>query len=106
MTRLLSLVLVMVLLAGCAHQSESRPVPTPLETPADCAVPAGLTGVDSPPTKPTGNYSQKAVADYLVELHVWGSAGWARIEQIAIDSRDCQRLNKEKTWTSTGTQQK
>lgn len=104
MTRLLPLVLV--LLTGCTHQPESRPAPSPAETPADCAVPAGLTGLDSPPIKPTGNYSQKAVADYLVELHAWGSAGWARVEQIAIDSRNCQRLNKEKTWTSTGTQQK
>lgn len=104
MTR--ALWLVLVLLAGCAHQPESRPAPTPAETPADCAVPAGLTGTESPPIKPSGTYSQKAVAAYLVELHTWGNAGWARIEQIAIDSRDCQRLNKEKTWKSTGTQQK
>ncbi|WP_157966874.1 hypothetical protein [Pseudomonas sichuanensis] len=102
MTRLLPLVLV--LLAGCAHHPESRPAPTPVETPADCAAPAGLTGIDSSPTKPTGNYGQSAVAEYLVELHAWGAAGWARVEQIAIDSRDCQRLNKEKTWKSTGTQ--
>lgn len=83
MTRLLPLI---ALLAGCSTTPDPPPMPP---APVLCVVPDKMTDQDDKPARPTGDYSQKDVADYIKRLHRWGSQGWLKIKSIDRWSSDC-----------------
>lgn len=81
--------MLMVLVAGCASQPEALPPAQPMPAPVVCQVPAGMTVGERAPARPRGEYTQRDVAAYLVELHRWGAAGWARLRAVETWSDGC-----------------
>ncbi|MCC5811188.1 MAG: hypothetical protein JJU06_12535 [Ectothiorhodospiraceae bacterium] len=90
------------LLAGCASQPEPLPPATIVTPPVVCEVPAGLTAGDDEPARPQGEYTQRDVAEYVVELHRWGASGWARVEAIEAWSEGCVRRERLRTGQQAG----
>ncbi|WP_151208985.1 hypothetical protein [Bordetella petrii] len=75
-------------LAGCAGAPASPPPPTD-PAPVLCAASAGQTELEARPDKPTGTYSQRAVAAYIEQLHRWGTRGWEKVAAVRAWSNDC-----------------
>lgn len=97
------LVLMVAMLSGCA--STPDPVPPVLPAPVLCLVPGEMTGSQARPEKPTGDYSQQDVADYLNELHRWAITGWLKVQSIKQWSDDCvhrERLRTSRQAYTTG----
>jgi hypothetical protein len=74
------LLFLLVSLVGCAGQVVTEVQEVFVSVP--CRVSAGLLAMDEAPIAPTGDYSQKDVADFISELHEWADAGWLRIGAI------------------------
>jgi hypothetical protein len=95
-----AVVLLAVLLAGCALQPAS-PIPPPEVAPqvqvVACVVPAGMTAPSAPPAKPEGAYTQRDVAEYLDGLYAWGARAWTRIAAIRTWSDECDRRAGSRT---------
>lgn len=90
------------LLAGCASAPEPLPPATIVPPPVVCEVPAGLAAGEDEPARPTGDYTQRDVAEYVVDLHRWGAAGWARVEAIEAWSEGCVRRERLRTGQQAG----
>jgi len=77
-------------LAGCAATPEPAPQPpAPLPAPVVCALPAGMSEPEPPPQRPEGEYTQRDVAEFVAELHRWGSRGWEKLARARHWSQDC-----------------
>lgn len=81
--------MLVVLVAGCASQPEALPPAQMTPAPVVCEVPAGMVAGESEPARPRGEYTQRDVAAYLIELHRWGAAGWARLRAVEMWSDGC-----------------
>lgn len=81
------LVLVLMLLGGCATREPSPPAPPP--APIVCAAPAGMTGPDPEPERPQGDYTQRDVALYVSDLQGWGRQGWKRLAAVRRHASQC-----------------
>ncbi|MDF1691756.1 MAG: hypothetical protein P1U47_05260 [Zhongshania sp.] len=70
-------ILILLILAGCAAQQ-----PDVLPVPIYCQVPAGLLVQSVMPATPTGNYTQRDVADYINQLYYYAVSGWDRVQAV------------------------
>ncbi len=94
MMRLGSLVIALGALSACSSAPVEVPEPEPVEPPpappmVSCVVPEGMRGHEPAPERPEGDYTQRDVARYLVDLHHWGVNGWDRVETIDQWSERC-----------------
>lgn len=87
--KVMIVVAVLLMLAGCASSPEPVPRPEPLPAPVLCALPEGQTVQEPEPERPTGDYSQRDVALYMERLHRWGSRGWTRLAAAREWSDNC-----------------
>lgn len=89
MMRAFCIVLLAAGLAGCAaHQVELPPAPS-VPPAMVCAAPGEMTSAEGQPERPTGKYTQRAVALYIESLHRWGARGWERLAAVRAWSKDC-----------------
>lgn len=86
-----AILLMIILITGCALRPEPHPVAPVVLAPIMCEVPAGLTAIENEPQRPSGNYTQRDVAEFIVLLHRWGVAGWTRVGTISDWSDECVR---------------
>lgn len=87
--KLITLMLVALVVAGCAGTPEPLPRPEPLPAPVLCDLPEAQTVQEPEPERPVGNYSQRDVALYIERLHRWGSRGWTRLAAAREWSNNC-----------------
>jgi hypothetical protein len=85
-----ALVLILpLLLLGCTTQPPAPPLPPPLPVQVVCALPESMTTPQPQPLRPTGDYTQRDVGLYLLQLHAWAAEGWARLDAVRQRSDDC-----------------
>lgn len=85
--RALLIALVSLTLTGCLATAVPEVPPAP--TPVVCAASAALTEQESEPLRPTGQYTQRAVALYIKQLHRWGTRGWDKLAATRSWSQRC-----------------
>lgn len=76
MLRLLMVVGLLALVA-CA-----TPAPAVLPVPVLCQVPAAFFATPDLPTAPTGDFTQRDVAEYLNDLYFYAVSGWDRLDAV------------------------
>ncbi len=80
-----------VTLAGCAARGPVAPEPLPPPViVVRCVPPAALFAASAPPAPPAGEYTQRDVARYVLQLHGWGDEGWRRIAALSAWAEACE----------------
>lgn len=84
-------------LAGCSTTPEPIPAPERMPTPVVCDLEQGMTKPEPEPKRPTGDYSQRHVSDYVARLHRWGNRGWEKLAAARQRNERCKEQHQPNT---------
>ncbi|WP_328184647.1 hypothetical protein [Marinobacter sp. OP 3.4] len=100
------LVLVLAFaMAGCGTTPEPIPTPEHMPAPVVCDLNQGITKPEPEPVRPTGDYTQRHVSDYVARLHRWGSRGWEKLASARQRNERCKEKHEPNTAESEGEDQ-
>jgi hypothetical protein len=88
--KILSLLAFAFVLAGCGTTPERIPAPERMPAPVVCDLEQGMVEPEPQPVRPTGDYSQRHVSDYVARLHRWGSRGWEKLAAARQRNDQCK----------------
>lgn len=80
---------VSAVLAACGSSPTEPPPPPPEINVVMCATPAAMTGKETEPSRPRGDYTQANVALYSTDLHQWGTRGWLKLARVREHAEKC-----------------
>ncbi|WP_421864373.1 hypothetical protein [Marinobacter adhaerens] len=93
--KLLPLLAFAFVLAGCGTTPKLIPAPERMPGPVVCDLKLGMTKPEPEPVRPTGDYTQRHVSDYVARLHRWGGRGWEKLAAARQRNEKCKERHQE-----------
>ena len=93
--KLLPLLAFAFVLAGCGTTPKPIPAPERMPSPVVCDLKLGMTKPEPEPVRPTGDYTQRHVSDYVARLHRWGGRGWEKLAGARQRNEKCKERHQE-----------
>lgn len=95
--KLLPVLAFAFVMAGCGTTPERIPAPERMPSPVVCDLKQGMTKPEPEPVRPTGDYSQRHVSDYIARLHRWGTRGWEKLAAARQRNEQCKQKHEPNT---------